>query len=194
VSSIEIPKPEELMEALRPRAGLLLAVGAVQAFLGTAAIAAPQVATPLGVEFFGVLLLLAAGLQIWQGVQLRSWKGTPLFLLAAGLDVLLGVILLLDPGQGAVALTLLLAVLLIGQGAARIVIGVRGRLPRGTAGFVLSGVLGLVLGGMLWWQWPDDSVWAIGLLLGTNLLMSGIALILLALALRGPRSGEPSPV
>ena len=194
MSSIEIPKPEELMEALRPRAGLLLAVGAVQAFLGTAAIAAPQVATPLGVEFFGVLLLLAAGLQIWQGVQLRSWKGTPLFLLAAGLDVALGGILLLDPGQGAVALTLLLAVLLIGQGAARIVIGVRGRLPRGTAGFVLSGVLGLVLGGMLWWQWPDDSVWAIGLLLGTNLLMSGIALILLALALRGPRSGEPSPV
>ena len=58
MSQIEID-PQELMEAMRPRAGLLLVVGIVQAFLGTAAIAAPQVATPIGVEFLGVMLLLA---------------------------------------------------------------------------------------------------------------------------------------
>ena len=193
MSEIEI-NPQELMEAMRPRAGLLLVVGIVQAFLGTAAIAAPQVATPIGVEFLGVMLLLAAGLQIWQGVQLQSWKGTPLFLLAAALDVALGVLLLLDPGQGAVALTLVLAILLIVQGGARVVLGVRGRLPKGTVGFVLSGVLGIVLGGLLWWEWPGDSVWAVGLLLGVNLLMGGLALVMLSLALRGPGGDEPSPV
>jgi len=192
VSQIEID-PQELMEAMRPRAGLLLVVGIVQAFLGTAAIAAPQVATPIGVEFLGVMLLLVAGLQIWQGVRLKSWKGTPLFLLVAGLDVALGVLLLLDPGQGAVALTLVLAILLIVQGGARVVLGLRGRLPKGTVGFVLSGVLGIVLGGLLWWKWPGDSVWAVGLLLGVNLLMGGLALIMLSLALRGPGGNEPSP-
>lgn len=193
MSEIEI-NPEELMEAMRSRAGLLLVVGIVQAFLGTAAIAAPQVATPLGVELLGVMLLLAAGLQIWQGTQLRSWKGTPLFLLAAALDVALGVLLLLDPGQGAVALTLVLALLLILQGVARVLLGVRGRLPKGTAGFVLSGVMSIVLGGLLWWKWPGDSVWAVGLLLGVNLLMGGLALIMLSLALRGPGGNEPSPI
>ena len=192
MSQIEID-PQELMEAMRPRAGLLLVVGIVQAFLGTAAIAAPQVATPIGVEFLGVMLLLVAGLQIWQGVRLKSWKGTPLFLLVAGLDVALGVLLLLDPGQGAVALTLVLAILLIVQGGARVVLGLRGRLPKGTVGFVLSGVLGIVLGGLLWWKWPGDSVWAVGLLLGVNLLMGGLALIMLSLALRGPGGDEPSP-
>ena len=191
MSEIEI-NPQELMEAMRPRAGLLLVVGIVQAFLGTAAIAAPQVATPIGVEFLGVMLLLAAGLQIWQGVQLQSWKGTPLFLLAAALDVALGVLLLLDPGQGAVALTLVLAILLIVQGGARAVLGVRGRLPKGTVGFVLSGVLGIVLGGLLWWEWPGDSAWALGLLLGVNLLMGGLAMIMLAIALRGSGGDGPA--
>ena len=185
MSEIEIVDPEALMETLRPNAFALLAVGVVQALLGSAAIAAPQVATPLSIEFLGVLLLFAAGLQLWQGIQLRSWKGTSLFVLAAVLDLVLGVLLLLNPAQGAIALTLLLAILLVVQGVVRILLSMRGGLPRGSGGFLVAGILGSILGGMLWWEWPGDSAWALGLLLGVNLLMGGLAMIMLALALRG---------
>ena len=189
MSEIETVDPEQLMETLRPNAGALLAVGVLQALLGSAAIAAPQIATPLSVEFLGLLLLFAAGLQLWQGIRLRSWKGTSLFVLAAVLDLVLGALLLLNPAQGAIALTLLLAILLLVQGFVRIALSTRGGLPRGSGGFLLAGVLGIVLGGMLWWEWPGDSAWALGLLLGVNLLMGGLAMIMLALALRGSGDG-----
>lgn len=192
MKEIEILEPEKLMEALRPNAGALLGAGFVQALLGSAAIVVPQVATQLGTEFLGVLLLFAAALQIWQGLRVRSWKGTPLLLLAAGLDVALGAILLLHPVQGAVALTLLLAVLLVAQGAVRIGVHLRGGLQQGAGGFLLAGILGLVLGALLWWEWPGDSVWAIGLLLGINLLIGGLAMIALAMALRGSGRGGPA--
>ncbi|MGE4651486.1 MAG: DUF308 domain-containing protein [Myxococcota bacterium] len=192
MSEIEIVDPEKLMETLRPNAGALLAVGVLQALLGSAAIAAPQIATPLSVEFLGVLLLFAAGLQLWQGIRLRSWKGTSLFVLAAALDLVLGGLLLLNPAQGAIALTLLLAILLVIQGFVRIALSMRGGLPRGSGGFLLAGILGLFLGGMLWWEWPGDSAWALGLLLGVNLLMGGLAMIMLALALRGSGGDGPA--
>lgn len=192
MTEIETLEPEALMEALRPNAGPLLGVGVVQALLGSAAIVAPQVATQLGTEFLGVLLLFAATLQLWQGLRLRNWKGTSLLLLAAALDVALGAMLLLHPAQGAVALTLLLAALLIVQGATRIGLHLRGGLPRGSGAFLVAGILGIVLGGLLWWEWPSDSAWAIGLLLGVNLLMGGLAMITLSLALRGSGNGGPS--
>lgn len=192
MTEIETFEPEALMEALRPNAGPLLGVGVVQALLGSAAIVAPQVATQLGTEFLGVLLLFAATLQLWQGLRLRNWKGTSLLLLAAALDVALGAMLLLHPAQGAVALTLLLAALLIVQGATRIGLHLRGGLPRGSGAFLVAGILGIVLGGLLWWEWPSDSAWAIGLLLGVNLLMGGLAMITLSLALRGSGNGGPS--
>jgi len=192
VTEIEHIRPEEVMEMLRPNAGALLGAGIVQALLGSAAILAPQVATQLGTEFLGVLLLFAAALQLWQGLRMPSWKGTPLLLLAALLDLVLGALLLLHPIQGAVALTLLLAVALIVQGAMRIALHLRAGLRQGARGFLLGGILGIVLGGLLWWEWPADSVWAIGLLLGVNLMVGGLAMVALALTLRGSGSGGPT--
>ena len=193
MAEIETVEAQELMEALRPNAGPLLGIGVVQALLGSAAIVAPNVATQLGTEFLGLLLLFAAALQIWQGLRVRNWRGTSLLLLAAALDVALGAMLLLNPAGGAAALTLLLAALLIGQGATRIALHLRGHLPRASGAFLAAGILGIVLGGLLAWEWPGDSVWAIGLLLGVNLLTGGLAMVALSLAIRSSGNGGPSP-
>jgi len=193
VTKIEGLGPEEVMEAMRESTGALLAAGIVQALLGSAAIVAPQVATRVGTEFLGVLLIFAAPLQFWQGLRLRSWKGTSLLTLAAALDLALGVMLLLVPARGAVALTLLLAILLVVQGVTRIGLHQRAAPQSGALGFRLAGILGIVLGGLLWWEWPSDSVWAIGLLLGVNLLVGGLAMVSLSLALRGSGGDGPTP-
>ena len=47
-----------------------------------------------------------------------------------------------------------------------------------------------VLGGLLWWEWPADSVWAIGLILGVNLLLGGLSVVGLAGSLGGGGSDQ----
>jgi uncharacterized membrane protein HdeD (DUF308 family) len=46
----------------------------------------------------------------------------------------------------------------------------------------LNGALSLVLGVFIWADLPDSSTWAIGLLVGIELLFAGSALIMTALA------------
>jgi len=40
------------------------------------------------------------------------------------------------------------------------------------------------LGGLIWFHWPSSSVWAIGTLVGVNLLMTGISRLMFGLAAR----------
>jgi uncharacterized membrane protein HdeD (DUF308 family) len=42
----------------------------------------------------------------------------------------------------------------------------------------------LLLGGLIWFHWPSSSVWAIGTLVGVNLLMTGISRLMLGLVAR----------
>jgi uncharacterized membrane protein HdeD (DUF308 family) len=46
-----------------------------------------------------------------------------------------------------------------------------------------SGVLSLILGLLIWSQWPVSGLWAVGVLVGVNLLGTGMALVTLASAL-----------
>ena len=49
---------------------------------------------------------------------------------------------------------------------------------------LVNGLITLLLGGLIWFHWPSSSVWAIGTLLGVNLLMTGISRLMLGLAAR----------
>ena len=54
----------------------------------------------------------------------------------------------------------------------------------------MGGLSSAVLGGLLWWEWPADSVWAIGLILGVNLLLGGLSVVGLAGSLGGGGSDQ----
>jgi uncharacterized membrane protein HdeD (DUF308 family) len=47
---------------------------------------------------------------------------------------------------------------------------------------LLNGIVALLLGGLIWAQWPSSSAWAIGTLVGVNLLMTGITRLMFGLA------------
>jgi uncharacterized membrane protein HdeD (DUF308 family) len=49
---------------------------------------------------------------------------------------------------------------------------------------LLNGVITLVLGVMIWRHWPSSSAWAIGTLLGVNLVMTGMSILFAGAALR----------
>jgi uncharacterized membrane protein HdeD (DUF308 family) len=48
----------------------------------------------------------------------------------------------------------------------------------------VNALITLLLGGLIWLQWPSSSVWAIGTLVGVNLLMTGISRLMFGLAAR----------
>ena len=189
---IHLPSREEMLEILRPHRTALLIAGLIQGVLGAAAIAAPHIATEVGTALFGFILLLAGVIQLTQASRIKGWKGTSMMLIGAVLDLVMAGALLVFPHRGAIALTLLLAVLLFCQGLVRKAFAFRAELPSGRGWFFIGGAASAVLGGMLWWEWPADSVWAIGLLLGVNLLMGGFTLVGLAGSLGNDDSGTSS--
>ena len=56
---------------------------------------------------------------------------------------------------------------------------------------LLNGVISLALGIMIWRQWPESSLWVIGIFVGIDMLFNGWSLIMLALTLRSCRGRRP---
>jgi uncharacterized membrane protein HdeD (DUF308 family) len=48
----------------------------------------------------------------------------------------------------------------------------------------MNAIITLLVGGLIWFHWPSSSVWAIGTLVGVNLLMTGISRLMFGVAAR----------
>jgi uncharacterized membrane protein HdeD (DUF308 family) len=86
--------------------------------------------------------------------------------------------------MGVSALTLLLSGVILAEGVLEILAYFRLRSMHGASWMLINGVVTLLLGGLIWFHWPSSSVWAIGTLVGVNLLMTGISRLMLGLAAR----------
>jgi uncharacterized membrane protein HdeD (DUF308 family) len=117
----------------------------------------------------------------------QGWRGFLLELLSAILYLVVGVLLLVNPVAGALALTVVLAVFLIVEGIFKFIMALRVRDHRGWGWLLASGILSAILGVLIWAQWPASGLWVIGLLVGIQLLFTGWSLVMLALAARAHR-------
>jgi uncharacterized membrane protein HdeD (DUF308 family) len=95
-----------------------------------------------------------------------------------------------NPDLGSGFLTALLMIFFVVNGLWKLSNAVRFRRIRGWGWLLLSGLLSLVFVYLLWSQWPLSGAWAIGVLVGLDLLLTGIVLILLARALRKSYSSD----
>jgi uncharacterized membrane protein HdeD (DUF308 family) len=180
----------EVRDAVRRHWGLFLAQGLVMLVLGLLALARPMIAT-IAVELFAAWLFLIGGIVGLAGV-FTAWK-TPGFvwaLIRAVMAILIGVLLLWRPIAGVLTLTLLLAAFFAAEGIAYIIASIsqRAALPGSWLWVLLSGVIDLILAAIIISGWPGTAAWVLGLLVGINLIMSGVALVVTALACR--RVGE----
>jgi uncharacterized membrane protein HdeD (DUF308 family) len=105
-------------------------------------------------------------------------------LLMAALSFAAGLYLLVAPLDGAYTLTVVLSMWFLAVGVARIVTGIAGHDGPGAGMLVLNGVLSLVLGLLIALQLPESATWAIGLLVGIDLLFTGMLLLSFARSLR----------
>ena len=104
-------------------------------------------------------------------------------MLAGVLYAAIGVLIFDRPIAAAATLTLLIAAFLIVGGIFRIAAALTMRFE-GWVWSLISGVIALLLGLMIWWQWPEASLWVIGLFVGIEVLFNGWTWVMLALGLR----------
>ena len=176
----------DVTSAIRAHWGFFLAEGIILIILGLAAILVPLLATLAFTIFFGWLLLISGVVGLFSTFKMRPAPGFWWSLVSAILAIGVGVLLLGWPVRGALSLTLLLIVFFLVEGIATIMFAIEYRpsLPARWGWMVASGVVDLILAGLIFAQFPSSALWAIGLLLGINMVFGGTTLIVLALDAR----------
>jgi uncharacterized membrane protein HdeD (DUF308 family) len=135
----------------------------------------------------GWLLVISGIGEAIHAFMAQGWRGFLLELLSAVLYLGVGVLLLVNPLEGALALTFVVAVFLLVEGIFKIITALRVRDHRGWGWLLASGIVSVILGVLIWAQWPASGLWVIGLLVGIQLLFTGWSLVMLALAARSHR-------
>jgi uncharacterized membrane protein HdeD (DUF308 family) len=173
--------------ALQRHWQLFLMEGVVLLILGFLAIVVPQIATIAAEILIGWLILLSGVVGLIATIRMRSAPGFWWSLLSAVLGIVAGIVLLRWPLSGAVSLTLILTVFLSVEGIASIFFALEHKRElSGRWGMMLfSGIIDLILAGMIFVGLPATAAWAIGLLIGINMIFGGSALISMALHARG---------
>ncbi|HEY7323069.1 MAG TPA: HdeD family acid-resistance protein [Candidatus Binatia bacterium] len=177
---------------LRRNWGWFLILGIVLIVLGTIALGSSLVMTIASVFFFGWLLIIGGVLEVVHAFwREKRWGGFFLDLLTGILYVVAGWMMVTNPGQSALLLTLLIAMFLVFEGVFRIVAALSVRYPHW--GWVLfNGIISLILGIMIWRQWPYSGLWVIGLFVGIEMLLNGWSLVMLSLTARNLPDEAPA--
>ncbi len=176
----------EVTAAIRGHWRFFLAEGIILIILGMAAIVVPLIATLTFTIFFGWLLLISGVVGLYSTFKMHPAPGFWWSLISAILAIVVGILLIGWPVRGAVSLTLLLIIFFLIEGIASIMFALEYRrdLPARWGWMVASGVVDLILAALIFSQFPSSAAWAIGLLLGINMVFGGTTLIVLALDAR----------
>ena len=173
---------------------LFLVEGIILVILGILAIIIPPLAT-IGITIFiGWLFLISgiAGLITTYGA--RQAPGFWWSLLSAILGIAAGIVLLAWPVSGAVSLTLLLIVFFVIEGVLSIMYALEHKRElTGQWGWMLfSGIIDLILAAIIFAGLPGTAAWALGLLVGINMLFGGSSMIAIALHGRSTATAAPT--
>jgi uncharacterized membrane protein HdeD (DUF308 family) len=164
---------------------LFLIQGIILAALGLLAIGAPFLATVVVVKLAGWLFLIGGIVGLASLFTGRRVPGSFWSFLSAIVSILAGIYILYRPLAGMLSLTLVLAAFFFAQGITQIFASLSHRRVLKSWGWVLlSGIVDLILGGIIISGWPETSTWVLGILVGVNLFMFGVALIMTAFASR----------
>src|ERR1700688_1301020 len=176
----------ELTTSLRFHWKLFLIEGIVLVILGLAAVMLPLIATLAPAILVGWVFLLSGIIGLAATFRMRHAPGFWWSLLSGIIGIVAGVVLLRWPLSGALSLTLVLTIFLVLEGVVSIMFALEHK--RELSGrwgmMLLSGLVDLLLAGMIFAGLPGTAAWAIGLLVGINMIFGGSALIAMALHAR----------
>lgn len=179
------------------RAGLakswkaLMTVGVLAIVIGCIAILVPAVASVGTAIFIGWILLVAGAFMVAAAFSAHSIGTVVLRLLWAVVTVVVGVWLIVEPHNGTLTLTLVLGIYFLFMGLTRIAVAFAARGQQGAGLVGLSGVAGLLIGILVLAEFPSSADWAIGLLVGIDLIFAGWTLTSVAIVGRDLSRSSP---
>jgi len=171
-------------EIVRHASTLSILWGVLLIVFGMFAVGSPFVAA-VAVSIVVAWLIVLAGVVHLMLAFHAHRAGRLVWKLLVGLAyVLFGVYLIVHPLLGVASLTLVLASLFLIEGILDIILFFNMRSMRGAFWVLADGIITLLLGLMIYLQWPSSSVWAIGVLVGVSMIISGVTRVMLSLAVR----------
>ena len=171
---------------------LFLIEGSILLVLGLLALVIPPLAT-IGITIFlGWIFFISGIVGLITTFWARKVPGFWWSLLSALLGIGAGLVLLAWPASGAVSLTLLLIAFFVIEGIVSILYALEHRRQlSGRWGWMLvSGLVDLILAVIIFGGLPGTAAWALGLLVGINMIFGGAALVAMALH---ARTAIPNP-
>jgi uncharacterized membrane protein HdeD (DUF308 family) len=173
------------LQMLRPYWPWFLALGIAMVLVGSFAIgwACLTTITVTATWLFGFLLLGSGIAEVIHSFWIGRWGGMLFHLLIGILYAFVGFLIIDQPENAAVQLTLLIAIFLMVSGILRVVFAVSERFV--SWGWVaLNGGVTFFLGLLVYKQWPASGLWLIGLFIGIDLIFNGWAWVMLSLSVR----------
>jgi uncharacterized membrane protein HdeD (DUF308 family) len=170
---------EAAVQKTRENWWLFLILGTVLAILGMVALSAPLITAIAVTAVLGLVLIVGGILHAVHAFALDGARTVILGIVLSVFYILVGFFLMRNPISSVLTMTLLLGIFFVVSGIVKIaqsaqrqyhVLGVWGW-------YLFSGIVSLILGALIWSHWPSSAIWAIGLLLGIDLIVTGFSLI-----------------
>jgi uncharacterized membrane protein HdeD (DUF308 family) len=176
----------KMRAAVREHWKAFLIEGILLVIFGLAAIVVPPLASLAVTILLGWLFLISGIAGLVLTFWARQMPGFWWSLISAALAVVAGAILLAQPVQGSLTLTIVVGAYFIAEGVATIMYALEHRreLSQRWTWLLVAGIMDLVIAAIIITGLPGSALWAIGLLVGINLLFGGTSLIGMALAAR----------
>ena len=175
-------RAQEFQAAIAENRTWFIILGVLLIILGIAAISFPLLTTIAAKIFLGWLLLIGGIVQIVHAFSTRRWSEFLLEVLVGVLYLIAGGWLAFFPLTGIVTLTVLLAAIFIAQGLLEAGMAFRMRPHAGWVWMLIASIAALAVGVLILIHLPSSAAWAIGLLVGIKLIMSGWAYLFLPMA------------
>jgi len=172
------------VDIVRQASTLSIVWGVLLIVFGMVAIGSPFLAAVAVNAVIAWLIVLAGVVHLIVAFRAHG-AGSMVWKILVGLAyVFFGAYLIIHPLLGVASLTLVLASLFLIEGVLDIILFFKMRPARGTGWVLVDGIITLLLGLMIYMQWPSSSAWAIGILVGVSMIISGVTRVMLSLAVR----------
>jgi uncharacterized membrane protein HdeD (DUF308 family) len=172
------------VDIFRHVTGLSIGLAVLMIVLGFAALFKPF-AAGTGISLFIAWIIVFSGVVHIVYAFAAGNAGSFLWRTLIGVAYIAGgTYLLRNPSIALVSFTLVLAAILIAEGVFQVIMFFQFRALPGSSWILLDGILTLILGGLIASPWPGSSLWAIGTLIGVNLIISGFTRLMYSVAAR----------
>lgn len=173
-----------------PGSSTFMLIGVALTILGVLLLISPAAVGGAVVRLAALVLVVTGAIQglhsLRSGTATHRTVSASLGAIVAGV----GVLVWFNPELGSGFLTALLMIFFVVHGLSKIVSAIRFRFARRWAWLLISGLISLFFVYLLWNEWPLSGAWAVGVLVGLDLLLTGVAMIALSRGFKKIRSDD----